>query len=171
MRDLGIPRLLQVLEGSVLQSLFGPDVTLVPVPGSAPLQKASSRWPSMEIAEALVGAGLASRVLPALSRTVAVPKSAFASAGQRPTARRHYETIRVDPEVGATERLLLVDDVVTKGKTLLGAASRLSEGFPERDIRGFALLRTLGLQPEIERILDPVLGVIELRGDEAWREP
>jgi predicted amidophosphoribosyltransferase len=125
----------------------------------------------MEIAEALVEAGLARRVLPALTRAVAVPKSAFASAGQRPTARRHHETMRVGPEVGATARLLLVDDVVTKGNTILGAASRLSEGFPQSEISGFALLRTLGLQPEIERIVDPVVCVIQLQGDEAWREP
>lgn len=55
--------------------------------------------------------------------------------------------------------------------TLLGAASRLAESFPRSEVRAFALVRTLGLQPEIERILEPCVGRIRATAQEADREP
>jgi phosphoribosylpyrophosphate synthetase len=69
------------------------------------------------------------------------------------------------------EWLCLVDDVITKGATLLAAASRLQEAYPAAKIVAFALIRTLGFVEDIERIIEPALGTITLRGDEALREP
>ena len=171
MRDRGIPRLLQELRGSALESLFSPDVTLVPVPRSAPLREANARWPGKEIAEELVKAGIASTCHAMLVRVEPVTKSAFAPRGDRPTARRHFETMRVASSIAVPGRVLLVDDVVTKGSTILGAATRLAESFPDAEISAFALLRTLGLQPEVDKILDPVMGIISAHGEEVMREP
>lgn len=56
--------------------------------------------------------------------------------------------------------ITVVDDVVTKGATLLGAASLLAGAFPRAEIRAFALVRTQGYVKDIERILDPVVGRI-----------
>ena len=53
-----------------------------------------------------------------------------------------------------------MDDVVTKGATFLGAASRLAEVWPDADVRCFALVRTLGFQPDIERLVEPVVGSV-----------
>jgi Na+/citrate or Na+/malate symporter len=46
------------------------------------------------------------------------------------------------------ERILLVDDVITKGRTLIAAATRVHEAFPQAPICAFALLRTMGLVAE-----------------------
>ena len=67
--------------------------------------------------------------------------------------------------------LCLVDDVITKGATLLAAASRLRETYPHARIVAFALVRTLGFVEDIERIVEPALGTITLRSGEAVREP
>ena len=68
-------------------------------------------------------------------------------------------------------RILLVDDVITKGRTALAAAARVHEAFPHADLRVFALIRTLGLLPNVSQLLDPCEGVVRcLRGD-ARREP
>jgi adenine/guanine phosphoribosyltransferase-like PRPP-binding protein len=64
----------------------------------------------------------------------------------------------------------LVDDVITKGATLLAAASRLHETYPRAKVTGFALVRTLGFVDDVEQIVEPVIGMVTLRGDEAFRE-
>jgi orotate phosphoribosyltransferase-like protein len=67
--------------------------------------------------------------------------------------------------------LCLVDDVVTKGATLLAAATRLQEAYPKATVTAFALVRTLGFVDNIDRIVEPALGAITLLADEAFREP
>jgi hypothetical protein len=67
--------------------------------------------------------------------------------------------------------LCLIDDVITKGSTLLGAASRLQETFPQANVSAFALVRTLGFVDDVDRIVEPAVGTIVLRGGEAVREP
>jgi len=67
--------------------------------------------------------------------------------------------------------LCLVDDVITKGATLLGAANRLQETFPQANVSAFALVRTLGFVDDVQRIVEPAVGTITLRGGEAVREP
>jgi orotate phosphoribosyltransferase len=44
--------------------------------------------------------------------------------------------------VKAPDRVLLVDDVITRGATLIAAAARLREAFPDVSIQAFALART-----------------------------
>ena len=68
-------------------------------------------------------------------------------------------------------QVVLVDDVVTKGRTLLAAAARLHEAFPTIDIRAFALLRTMGLGQRVDRLLDPCVGEIRWRAGDAHRNP
>ena len=61
-----------------------------------------------------------------------------------------------------------MDDVVTKGAMLLTCADLLREEFPNADVRGFALLRTMGLQPEVDEYIDPCVGTIRLN---TWGDP
>ena len=66
----------------------------------------------------------------------------------------------------------MVDDIVTRGCTLLAAASRLSDAFPKADIRAFAMVRTMGLVPDITVTIDPCVGSISsVGGTEANRTP
>lgn len=68
-------------------------------------------------------------------------------------------------------RVLLVDDVVTRGATLLGAASRIKEAFPDCEVRGFALVRTESFD-EVTQVRDPRVGTIEIaRTGKAVRRP
>ena len=69
------------------------------------------------------------------------------------------------------ENVVLIDDVVTKGRTLLAAATRLHEAFPGAQIRAFALLRTMGLIPGVQRLLDPCTGEIRWKAGDAHRSP
>ena len=54
---------------------------------------------------------------------------------------------------------------MTKGATLLATASHVQQLFPEAEVCGFALVRTCGLVPEIEQIIDPCVGMIRLLPD------
>ncbi len=143
---------------------------LVPVPGSAP-ESRGSPWAAARVAEALACAGLGAGVRRALARTSAVRRSATAPAGARPTIAQHYESMAWVPGVDAPDDVVLVDDVVTKGRTFLAAANRVRSSLPHARVRGFALLRTMGYSAGIERLLDPCVGEIRLRGGEAHRSP
>ena len=118
-----------------------------------------------------VAAGLGREVMPCLTRTTAVPKSAFAGTGQRPTAPLHHETMAVQRALVRPERITVVDDIVTKGATLLAAVSRVAEAFPEAEVRAFALVRTMGLIENVERIVDACRGTITWDGGEVHRIP
>ncbi|MGH7150563.1 MAG: hypothetical protein ACREIU_07690 [Planctomycetota bacterium] len=156
---------------SGLLEFFGADVALVPTPRSAPL-KTGALWPTLRICEELVRVGLAGGTVPCLVRRTAVPKSAFAPPGERPTARTHLLSMEIVPMLLSSSRILVVDDFVTKGATLLAAVSLVRSAYPSADVRGFALVRTRGFVPDIEQLVDPCVGTIRLTaGGETVREP
>ncbi len=156
---------------SILATFFDPDDVLVPVPASEPRRAAES--PAERLADALVSQGLATRVWTGLSRTRAIPKSAISAPGRRPTVTAHYDSLGVARGASLPDdaRLLLVDDVVTRGRTLFAAAIRLHEAFPRARVRAFALVRTLGFVHELERLLDPCVGRIGWRAGDVHRNP
>lgn len=156
---------------SGLAAVLGPDVPLVPCPRSSPLVE-GALWPGRRIAEELVKHGLGKQVIASVERTEAVPKSAFQARGERPNAPRHYDTMQATADLVTSERITLVDDFVTKGNTLLGAVSRLREAYPSATLVVFALVRTKGLQPEVDELVEPCVGRIwERYPGEADREP
>lgn len=110
-------------------------------------------------------------MLEALERVTPIAKSAFAARGSRPRPIDHYESIRATRLVTDRAELCLIDDVVTKGSTLIAAASRLQEVYPEARIVAFALVRTMGFVEDIRSIVEPTTGTITFRGDEAVRNP
>lgn len=180
-------------------AFFAADVVLVPVPGSRPRER--TPWVGERLAWCLKDMGLADTVWPCLKRRHPVRKSAFAAAGERPSLLEHYASFvveraeanagclgrwrRTSPPDGSTRtraagrsvraglapRLVLVDDVVTRGRTLLAAAARLSEAFPGCEIRAFALMRTLGRGEVLWRNPDPCEGEVRWLGGDARRMP
>jgi phosphoribosylpyrophosphate synthetase len=63
-------------------------------------------------------------------------------------------------------RVVLMDDIITRGRTLLAAAARVREALPDTQIRAFALLRTMGLISDLSQLLEPCRGEIRwMRGD------
>lgn len=154
-----------------LKAILDAESILVPTPRSAPLVSPAALWPAREICEGLVERGIGRRVAPCLERARSVRKSAFQGPGERPSAVEQMEAMVVTDIATIGERMVLVDDVVTKGCTILGAASLLQSVASTARISAFALVRTMGLVPEVERIVEPCLGMIKHQGDYAWREP
>ena len=160
----------QATDSPLLADFFGATDVLVPVPGSAPSLTGRS-WVAKRLAVALVNEGLGGAAWPGLRRVRAVRKSATAAPGERPTVNLHYESFFVDRPAVSPERIVLIDDVVTKGRTLLAAATRVHEAFPCAQIRAFALVRTMGLVADIQQLLDPCKGEIRWRSGDAHRCP
>lgn len=135
---------------------------VVPLPKSA-LHREGSLWIPEELAAALVATGLASRSARLLERTRAIPKAATSRPSERPTASLHYQTLAVQTDLTGASEFLLVDDIVTSGAALLGAANRVMESYPGVPVRGFAAMRTVSNPEEFGRITDPVTGTITLQ--------
>lgn len=164
--------------------IFRSSSILVPIPGSEP-QPCGGHSVASTLAAALHREGLGNRVWHGLCRASPVRKSATAAPGSRPTVADHYSSFAILPAQSAllasalrpqlaqasTLQILLVDDVVTKGRTLLAAAARMRAAFPTADIRAFALLRTMGLVERVDHLLDPCVGMIEWRRGDAYRMP
>jgi hypothetical protein len=160
----------QVAESPPLAGFFGTSDVLVPVPGCAPSMRGGV-WAAQHLAVALVNEGLGGAAWPGLRRVRAVRKSATAAPGERPTVNLHYESFWIERPAMPLERIVLIDDVVTKGRTLLAAASRVHDAFPGAQIRAFALVRTMGLIPGVGQLLDPCKGEIRWRSGDAYRCP
>ena len=164
-------RVLEGFHGGLFPGFFGPDVTLVPIPGRAPIKDQGSLWVAERICNALLAAGLGCEVWPAIRRIHAVQKSAFAAPGGRPDLQTHIDSLRVAAGFPPTTKLLLVDDFVTKGRTILAAAMVLRRAIPSAQVQAFAVVRTMGLVPDVEKIRWPIVGEIQSIGDDASRIP
>jgi hypothetical protein len=160
----------QAVESPPLAGFFAANDILIPVPGSSP-HAAGGLWAAEHLAAALVNEGLGAVAWCGLQRIRAVRKSATAAPGERPTVNLHYESFFFERPAMPVERVVLIDDVVTKGRTLLAAASRVHEAFPRVHIRAFALVRTMGLISGVQRLLDPCKGEIRWRAGDAHRSP
>ena len=160
----------QAEQSAKLAGFFRATDVLVPVPRSTP-RPSGGVWVAANLAHALVHEGLGTEAWPGLRRISAVRKSATAEAGRRPTVARHYESFLMEQPSAPPQSLVLIDDVITKGRTLLAAAARAREAFPDAQIRAFALLRTMGLVSGIEHVLDPCKGEIRWQAGDAQRIP
>ncbi len=145
---------------------FQPDTILVPVPKSS-LAHPGSLWVPERIASALVKKGMGKQVIACLARTTPIRKAAWSGASHRPRPSEQYQTMGVQGSISELkpEEIVLVDDIVTRGATFLGAANRLVEAFPETRIRVFAAMRTVSNASEFEALYKPVSGTIMYRED------
>lgn len=147
--------------GNEVGCMFGPEVVVVSVPGHGVRSVGALSVPE-EICRYLVEGGLAGGVLRCLDRTRAVQKSATARQGARPGADEHYVTIALNGlALANASRLLLVDDVVTSGATLLACVSMLRDAFPRHAIGAFAVMRAIS-NGEVTATRHPCTGTIVL---------
>src|SRR5262249_12122995 len=131
-----VARLEVEFSGGQFGDFLGRDVTLVPAPRRTPLV-AGALWPANRICDEFIRKRLARETVPYLARIKTVPKSAWAAPGERPTARTHIESMTVESTLLRPAKITVVDDVVTKGNTLLAACSLLKAMFPEAEVRAF----------------------------------
>jgi len=139
------------LEDGPLGELFSSTTSLVPVPGAG-LWRPGDLWVSAATASALCRVGLGAEMLPCLRRRTPIRRSSQ----------------QQDP---APVRILLIDDVVTRGATLLAAASRLVEAWPGIEVCAFAVVRTISNPSKFDAIYAPVVGTIAFDGEQTRRRP
>ena len=159
-------------DAAALAAFLNSQASLVPVPRSAPLAD-GALWPAKVIAEVLVRKGLGREVLPCIRRAMAVRKSSSSPAKDRPSVAEHYESLVLDGQLVRPAQITLVDDVLTQGRTIAACALRLHEAYPDAEIRAFAMIRTQGFVENIEKIVDPAVGVIKYfeGSGKTYREP
>jgi len=144
---------------------LGHEAVLVPVPKSS-LMKPGDLWVPLEIARCMEKEGLG-RVQVALERVKSVPRSATSAPKDRPLPRAHYESLGIvkGRRIPDGAFVVLVDDIVTRGHTMFGAAMRILEGRPDVTVVGFAMIRTISNPEDFKSSLDPVHGHIQFRPD------
>ncbi len=149
------------------------DHILVPMPRSSPIRR-GALWPSFRIAHAMEQQSLG-RVRSLIKRITHVPKSSLVPPDQRLTPTIHYESMAVTSKLSVSPKtkIILVDDIITRGHTFMGAAWRLKRAFPKAEIKAFAAMRTVSNEEEFEGLIDPVIGQITYRpeSDDCLRRP
>lgn len=137
--------------------------TLVPVPKVA-LMKPDTLWVPKRLCEALLSEGMAFEILPCLRRERAMVRSA--GAAKRPSPEMHYDSLKVERnlELAPPKKISLVDDVITRGATMLAAYSRMAEAFPGAEINAFAVVRTISDETDFEETLSPCAGTVVYHG-------
>ena len=143
---------------------FQPNTVLVPVPKSSLMLK-DTLWVPLRIATALARSGIGSQVDPCLVRITPVRKAASSRASERPKPKDHFASLRVQRRISGPppNEILLVDDMITRGSTLLGAANRLAEAFPEARIRAFGAMATVSDPADFVALSRPLVGSIQYR--------
>ena len=171
--DLAVRRLAEI-QPEALRGWFGPDVVAVPAPRSSPFPprglevplRGTERdflWVPRRICDELVGTGLVAETQALLVRERRVARAATAGAATRPLPQEHLDSLSCLPLLHIKPRILVVDDVVTRGSTLLACASLVAERFPEAEVATFALVRAISTPQEFQRMLAPVEGTVTLR--------
>ncbi len=169
----GVPLVRLAIERAVAhltaesRAAFDGHPMLVPVPGSG-LTKPHTVWPSRRVCEELVRQGLAQDVLPVVHRTTAVPKSAGSAV--RPPLDQHLKSLTVQAHLSPPSRLMLVDDVVTSGTTMMACAIKLAQVFPGVPVSGFALARVQSTGDPI-RVFEPRVERVVVAGQRCTRGP
>ena len=142
---------------------------LVPIPKSS-LMKPETLWVPQRLANALVQNGLGITVEECLKRVMPLRKAATSLPMNRPKASEHYDSLGVRKMLSEPREMLLIDDVITRGATIIGAANKLHDAFPAVHIRALAAIRTISTQ-NLTAIYDPCIGQITLEGQYTSRRP
>lgn len=171
--DVAVRRLADLRPGE-LMPWFSPDVVVVPAPRSSPFPprdlgvplRGSERdflWVPRRICEEMARVGLAADVQTLLIRERRVPRSSASEASERPLPQAHLDSLSCRTMLDSRPKMLVVDDVVTRGATLLACASLLADRFPEAQVGTFALVRSMTNPLEFSGMLAPVAGLVTLR--------
>lgn len=138
-----------------ISQMFDNNPVLVPVPRSTHMVEGAV-WPAKILSEHLVSAGFGAVVQNFVARIHPVPKSSnFYTAESRPSCNTHYNSLLCTPPQAFIEKIILVDDVFTLGRTSCACARRLRETYPNTEIFVFAAMRTRGFITSLDEIVKP----------------
>ena len=152
-----------------LTDYFNSETTLVPIPRSGTRQP-DALWPPLRICEALLHRGLARDILPCLERHT--PLRRASTGGTRPNPQQHFDSIRQQSQTTTTPptQITLVDDVITRGSSLVGMYPHLKAAYLGIPIRCFAVVRTES-SDEVATIRDPTQGMVTYHSGNCVRRP
>lgn len=149
---------LETEESGIYNEYFGSDVTLVPMPGSGLFLEGAIR-PPLIISQCILNDAHAGVICDVIRRSKPVRKSSnYYTSDTRPLIHEHLASITVNPDLSVTKRILLIDDVLTLGRTALACKTILEKAYPDADIKSLALLRTS--LSEIDSLYHPENGEI-----------
>lgn len=103
-------------------------------------------FPSKILAEGLMSHGIGSSVFESLQRTVAIQKSSSQyTAELRNSVQTHLDSIQATPLFIPEPTIIIIDDVLTLGRTAMASAMKMKEIYPEKEIKIFSPFRTRSL--------------------------
>jgi hypothetical protein len=100
-----------------------------------------------------------------------VAKAATSNPEERPKARTHFESMELEAALSLPAKVTLIDDVVTRGAQLFGAAWKIWSVRPDVEVRAFAVIRTVSDAKDFSSLDAPCTGRIEWRDEECRRRP
>ncbi|AYM99186.1 phosphoribosyltransferase [Chryseobacterium sp. 3008163] len=162
-------RLSQRIKEANLSEFFA-NSALVPVPRSTPLVDGAV-FPAKIICETLASNGVGENVADCLMRKYAIPKSSGQfHADTRNTVQAHQESLIVDPVLFSEPTIIIVDDILTLGRTSMASALELQKVYPDKEIKIFCAIRTRSWK-DLEKIIDISRGRIYLTTNGAVQLP
>lgn len=124
-----------------LQDYFT-EAVLIPIPRST-LTLQDSFLPAKVIADVFLRNGIGNSVSVCLKRINAIPKSSSQfSAETRNSVQTHLDSLGVEPVLIPEKKIVIIDDVLTLGRTAMAAAIKLQEAFPDKEIVIYSPFRT-----------------------------
>jgi predicted amidophosphoribosyltransferase len=166
-----VARRLAVHAPPFIATFLGPKAVLVPVPRSG-LPQRGMLWPALELARALLARGFGASIVDCLRRVHPVPKAAIAAPRDRPRAQTHCDSLSVSDPMTIPAEVTLVDDVITRGAQMMGAAQAIWAVRADVIVRGFAVIRTISRPEDFKSIASPCSGQIDVRrSGDCFRSP
>ena len=146
-------------------NVFDPSTVLIPVPRSNPLLQ-GGLWVPKRIAEEMVAKGIGCKVMLSLKRVKTINRSSQSTPSQRPLPSEQYDSLAVEKSLTMSNKVVLIDDVITRGATLIAAANKLIDAYPEIKILSFAAIRTISDSSAFSGWYDPVRGTVIIRSQQ-----
>lgn len=138
-----------------ISEMFRDNPVLVPAPRSTPMVE-GALWPTRILSEHLVNSGFGGSVQNLIARIAPVPKSSnYYTAESRPSCNTHFNSLLCTPPQAFIEKLIVVDDVFTLGRTSCACVRKLKEIYPNAEIFVFAAMRTRGFVASLDEIVRP----------------
>jgi uracil phosphoribosyltransferase len=164
-----LPTVLEKIDGIIksekLDTFFEGEITMVPIPSSS-LKQEETLKPPLEICKLLYNARPNLQTADCLKRHKSIKKSSLGfTKSDRPSVQDHLDSINLNDIFISTNKILIVDDVLTTGTTAMACAKIVKSRYPESKIAVFSFLRPTQLDESIskkDKITQIICGTITL---------